>query len=509
MALSPLLITKFQEFFQGNNKAYGTFIIKKKEKNKTSGEAFTKIEEVKKEYYQNHLEGKTGLGIIPINQENKCKFGAIDIDDYNVDMKKLQEKVRINNLPLVTFRSKSGGAHLFLFLKTWVSAQEIRAALNFFLVIIGYKDLEVFPKQVKLIKLKIGNWINLPYFNYEKTERYALDNEGNKLDLFNAIKYIGEQSIDINELDSFIENFPYKDAPPCLQSLLIGLLVIKGERNNFLFNAGIYLRQKFSDTWQDELIEVNKKLLEPLTFDELTNSVINSLNKKEYYYLCRNEPLISYCNKVICRQRKYGIESASIPSEIIGELIKLNFPEPLWLLNVNGTNIDFDTKELMSHKIYQEKCFEVLHTWPKSLKKEAWRRIIEERLNNVKIQEAPEEASQVGLFKQLLMEFCTERATAITREQILNKRVYSEKGYHIFKGTDLLDFLKFNNFTYYSRNRVWLQFKDLGGSSGVLRISDKLKKNKIRIWKIPEFKNPKLEIESKPVDFEKFDKEPF
>jgi len=509
MAISPLLVTRFQELFSGNDEAYGKFVVKEGTKpgEKVPGNAFTEIGKVKKELYQGHLEGKQGLGIIPINKNSQCKFGAIDIDDYHLDFEKIHKVIKDNNLPLILFRSKSGGAHLYLFLKSWASAESVQDALSFFGILLGYKKAEIFPKQRKLEKNKIGNWINLPYFNADKTQRFAYNDAHEPLDLFNAIQFIEERTIDILELERLIENFPHKEGPPCLQYLLSGMHVEKGERNSFLFNVGIYFKQMTPDTWQNEIVEVNSRLHEPLDIQELSKSVISSLNKKEYFYTCRQEPIVSYCDKVLCRQRKYGIDSDSIPSEIIGALVKIDFKnEPLWELNVNGANLVFKTSELMNHAAYQQKCFETLHTWPKTLKKEAWRKIIEERLGNVEVQKGPDEAGQDGLFLRLLMEFCTERAEAVTKAQILNKRVYTEKGYHYFRIEDLNDFLRFNNFTFYSSREVWRRIRELGAIPIQFRASPT---KKIRAWRIQVINNPRMEIDTSVVDFEKFDETPF
>ena len=64
---------------------------------------------------QDHLDGKTGVGAIPINEENKCKFGALDIDVYPLDHAALIKKLKQNKVPCVVCRSKSGGAHVFFF----------------------------------------------------------------------------------------------------------------------------------------------------------------------------------------------------------------------------------------------------------------------------------------------------------------------------------------------------------------------------------------------------------
>ena len=66
--------------------------------------------------------GTENLGIIPINDNSECRWGCIDIDSYaGFDHKKLINKIKNLNLPLIVCRSKSGGAHVFLFTSDYVS----------------------------------------------------------------------------------------------------------------------------------------------------------------------------------------------------------------------------------------------------------------------------------------------------------------------------------------------------------------------------------------------------
>ena len=62
--------------------------------NKIKGKSFVKREPVKDDLWQKHLDGKDSLGVIPINDDNKCKWGCIDIDSYaGFDHKKLINKM--------------------------------------------------------------------------------------------------------------------------------------------------------------------------------------------------------------------------------------------------------------------------------------------------------------------------------------------------------------------------------------------------------------------------------
>lgn len=507
MAVSPILLERFTSLFDGNRSAYGTFKTngRENEEGKLEGNARTERGDVAPRYAL-HLEGKESLGIVPINQDHKCVFGVIDIDNYKEHVTDVEQRVQAHNLPLTVFRSKSGGAHLYLFVKEFVSAKWMQETLTFFGIVLSQKNVEIFPKQTELEAGNVGNWINLPYFGGDDDEyRYAVIN-GERQTIAGITKELIENRKTKEQIDELVKEFPHKDAPPCLQYLLNSGGAEHGYRNKFLFNVAIYLKQSRPETWENDLSQINQNLPEPINVSELVTSVIASLQKKEYFYLCTQEPILSYCDKSLCKTRKYGIDSDTMPSEIIGDLIKYNVIPPIWELNINGNYVSFKTDELMVFKAYQKKCLEVLHTWPKNIKIESWRKIIEERLKNVVVQDAPDEASQDGQFKMLLLEFCTERAKAETRDQILSDKVYTEKGYHYFAGNAFLKFLAFNGFTYYGRQMVYLRFKELGGVNTTMRIN---KEHNIRVWKMQILHNPKMVVRSTPVDFETIKDEPF
>ena len=108
---------KFKEIFEGNNSAYGQLILSgtTNGKGKADGKAFIKRQPITDDLWQDHIDGKDpALGVIPINENNECKWGCIDVDVYNIDHLVLMRNIKGLSFPLVTFRSKSGGAHFFL-----------------------------------------------------------------------------------------------------------------------------------------------------------------------------------------------------------------------------------------------------------------------------------------------------------------------------------------------------------------------------------------------------------
>ena len=128
-----MTVERFKNIFQGLNSAYGQYVSKVSLTNgeKVKGKAFIKKDLVTDKLWQDHLEGKDpALGIIPINVDSQCKWGCIDIDQYNFDHKTFITRIRKKNLPFILCRSKSGGAHVFLFTKEFIEAEAMQAKLK-------------------------------------------------------------------------------------------------------------------------------------------------------------------------------------------------------------------------------------------------------------------------------------------------------------------------------------------------------------------------------------------
>ena len=137
-------VEKFATIFEGLKSAYGFFKIEKEKANgKKAGKAGVIREEPTLKLFEDHIEGKDGLGIIPINEQDSCKWGCIDIDQYPLDHAALVKKIRDLKIPLVICRSKSGGAHCFLFSNEWVSAQDMQKALKNISAALGYGESEI------------------------------------------------------------------------------------------------------------------------------------------------------------------------------------------------------------------------------------------------------------------------------------------------------------------------------------------------------------------------------
>ena len=101
----------FCELFEGSDQAYAVATTTQQTTNQKK--VFADYTTVKKpptqELFVNHLRGTQRFTNIPIRGD-KCKFGAIDVDQYDGSADQIKERLNKDNptLPLIVVPSKSG-----------------------------------------------------------------------------------------------------------------------------------------------------------------------------------------------------------------------------------------------------------------------------------------------------------------------------------------------------------------------------------------------------------------
>jgi len=496
------MIDKFSTIFDGLRLAYGTFKIEDRNaKGKATGKAMIVREERTQETWQMHLDGTQSVGIIPINEDNQCRWGCIDIDEYNFDHTALINKLKNLKLPLVVCRSKSGGAHVFLFTDDFIPAKDMQDVLTRLSVGLGYGGSEIFPKQIalNLDRGDVGNFLNMPYFDHENSLRYAFKPDSSAATIEEFFELVAENVQTREQALALIveqdSSLPIQDGPPCLQTLCkdgIG----EGARNNGLFNVGVYLRKAFPDTWESEILQHNMQFIHPpLPLGEV-NSVAKQLLRKDYAYKCKDAPINSVCNKELCMTRKFGIE-AVVSGVQIANLRKYNSVPPVWFLDVEGKPLEMGTDDLLNQMAFQRACVEQLNFYPRTMKKDMWETRINALLTEMQetdgsIIEVSEDVSVNGIFNEHLEEFCTGHQAAEEKEQILLKRPWTdeEKNETYFRLKDLEGHLLKANFKHFKTHQIAQRLRDINGEATQLRIQSKV----VRLWKIPAHKVTKTVI---------------
>ena len=500
-------VKRFMNLFKGFESAHGQYRVNKKEADgKMSGRAVTVSDPATEINFKEHLNGgEYILGVIPLLNNNSCHFGVIDIDirgevKLNETLESLEKKIR--DTPLVLCRSKSGGAHLYLFCDPAIPAIDMVSKLNEFAAQLGYGGSEVFPKQISRANERDrGNWINLCYWDGDKTERYAIS-KGKKLKLKEFIELVEKKTTTFEALDKIKPDLVdhFSDGPPCLQHIMT-MGFPEGGRNISLFNVGVYYRKKNPDDWQEDLMKFNyEHVSEPLPSSEV-NGLVKGISKKEYAYTCKQSPICNYCEKSKCMKRDYGIGGVggglALEVDAITKYETENRQSVRWYIEMQGERIEVTTPQLLDQRQLQKLCVEKLNKCPSTMPAPKWEKRINQLLENVEVIVDPDDASPQGQFEKMLDSFLTGKVQARQKDEIMNGKPWHDpdEAKVYFRSEDLFIYLEARRFRYTTQHQIWSWLRLLGGDRKTFRIKSK----PVKVWSVPEpefFDEEELDIPS-------------
>lgn len=454
--------------YQGLDRAYGRYTVMRDGATgeKTKGRATTELSRYKADLWVGHLHGAAGLGVIPIMDDGNCWWGSIDIDKYDIDLIALEKQVRELNLPLIVLRTKSGGAHLTCFFSEPVPCKLVRRKLYEFSIALGHGGVEIFPKQTMLAsKHDVGNWLNMPYFEYRNTTRYAIY-KGSILNIVQFIDLATQIKINESTLTNIEVKMPgaFDDGPPCLQLIVKNGKVPEGARNSTLFAIGVYCRKKWEDEWADKVEEMNSEFVDPPLKSREVQTIVRSLGRKEYFYPCTKTPLREHCNKDLCKKRSFGIGEIEEDFNLsLGALCKIATEPPIWVIDVEGVRIQLDTEEILDQNKFRRACMISINRLPPLMKRSAWEKMIREKLENVEIIEAPLETRVNTRVNQYVHQYLINTPEGDSKEELLVGRPYHDRetGLIFFRGNDLIRFLNNNGLNFEPR-KIWSALRDSG-----------------------------------------------
>ena len=496
--------SKLFEIFPGLHRAYGHFFITERKGPKLDGYGKTIREKYDESLWVKHLSGKIGLGVIPINEDNKCKWGCLDVDDYSVNIEKISKQFVKKNL--IVCRSKSGGAHIFVFTKKFVSAKSMIDKLKAIAKAFGFVKYDLRPQQTQLLNEDdVGSWLNMPYFNGDETDRYALY-DGKALSLDHFLQWVDKFAV--NSLEEIKLDFIKKEnksneilpgGPPCLQDLLSQGALGEGGRNNGLFNIGVYLRKRFPEDWQEKLEEYNDEYIDPPLKPREFTTVLNSLDKKSYNYKCKDSPINSVCNKTKCLTCEYGIsDDGTMP--VLNSITKILTNPPQYFLTLNERKIGpLASKQIYNFMDFKQVVFENLDMLLPKINDKLWTESVNDLMSRVITVEAPKDSSNEGRLLDLLERFCTGSTSSTEVEDILRGKAIVNSSHTEFRINDLMEFLDRHRFKEFKLNEITAYLKNLGAEHSGKKIKGKF----MNVWSIKnfsvqdeEFTQPKIEKEA-------------
>lgn len=481
---------RFFALYQGLDRSRGMWIPPQ---GKRPQRMETKKETVTAAHVLSHLSGETGLGIVPIRDDETCSWAAIDIDAHDdgdsIPLAPLHEKIAKFKLPLIVCQSKSQGAHLYLFLKSPAKAKEVRAVLRRWAAMLGHGGCEVFPKQDRLQPDQVGNWINLPYFNASDTVRFAFDGE-KPLDLTGFLDLAESLQVEFKDVKAIQLPDDLTEAPPCVAHLLTQGIE-SGGRNNALFQVGVFYKKSGVADIEETLTALNhnKKVMEkPLTVKEV-KTIAGSLSRNAYKYRCNEPPMCNICDKESCRTKKFGItgEPTKMFNEmLIGQLSRIKSDPPMFILEVNETPVrSLSLENLWDFSQLRKMIFGQVKVMVPPMKNEDWHLVLR-KLNEDAVEiDAPDDASPNAMIQASLDEFLAkvwrrgsdnkiqigERYSLLMGRTVVEVDKKNTNGYVVyFRGSDFIAHLKKKRTEEFKGAQLWNILRNIGCEYESLRI---------------------------------------
>jgi len=465
--------------FQGLERAYGVYLLKEsKGPGKKKGKAFTRHEPYTIEKWEDHLTGKTGLGVIPINDNNKCWWGAIDIDRYDIDFKDIISK--LDGTPLIPARTKSGGLHIFVFFTSPVSAGVVKSKLGDIATAMGFGGSEIFPKQSRVSAERgdIGNWLNMPYYEGKSTNRHGWTYDMKPMSALEFITLAKEQRLTATSFKALSiapiakDETEIVDGPPCLQQLTtIGFP--PGTMNISLLNLGVYYKRAFPASWEEKISDANQKWMAPGSVEEVAQ-IVRSLKKKDYEFQCQQEPMCSHCDRATCENRKYGVSTGESRLPQMKNLCKMLTDPPQYFLDVDDVRIGpIDSDVLLSQTKFQKKVFEATGLVVPMIKGFRWQSILQKLSDEGTEVEVAEDNSAMGQMFEHLEIFLTGPKVTEDKDLILTGRVFIDVDKYHFRMKDFMEHLGRVRFNEFKTHSIAAMFRKQGMTAKAFKVKGK------------------------------------
>lgn len=421
-------IERLMTLFRGSSRAHGIYtemVESDPLKKKVKGKALTVSMPPTLKKWIAHVNGEAGLGIIPINEDNHCWWGVLDIDG-EVDHIKLQERIQALELPLVVCYSKSKSAHCFLFLEDQVSAESIRSILEEMASKLGVAGCEIFPKQntLNLEKGDLGNWLNMPYYNGTRKGIILAEGVIKELELSEFLDYAYSRRLSMSDWNKLIGNIQKRlddldtvleGAPPCIQYILKTQGICEGSRNKLIYNIAVYCKKRYPENvFEDKIKEIHDKYAtDPLSIKEL-NTVISSVKGKDYRYQCKDSLLKQFCNSSICVERENGIDFSTEIKTIKNATRILTTP-PIYAVEVEleserPAKVYVTTDQLFKQDLFRKECSEQLHKTFIPVSAKSWNQISTGIVNNAINQDPPYDMMEESQLYFALIDFLANRS---------------------------------------------------------------------------------------------------
>lgn len=482
---------RFLELFRGFEGAHGTYTEEEFNENKKKQEikksAWTAKTPVTSKLWGHHLSGQYHLGIITITEQANCWWGAVDIDDYSVDHMAVVARLASLKVPALVCRTKSGGAHVYLFFSEPIPASVVMPKLRELSAALGYGGSEVFPKQTEVVSEQrgFGNWLNMPYYGGDQTKSYCYGPNGRGLSTEQFVAAAERSRLSppqFQKMQLTLSVDGWEDCPPCLEHLA-GAGVEQGVQNNALFSFGVLAKKMDSENWESTLRKWNEEFFRPPHPLDRIGSVIASLRKRDYNYKCKDAPCVNHCNMALCRTREFGIGPGGGADIIDSVSVVATEPPTFYVLLKMGSTVECNSEQMLNPRAFQKCALEQTRMVFPQYKMDTWLPQVQRAIENATTISVPSEVGVSGQLIELVERFCTDMHAATDKDGLLLGKPWHDEdtGKVWFRLRDLAEFLDRNKFRELTRSQVTERIKKMGGASDFFN----LRGRGVNVWYVP------------------------
>jgi hypothetical protein len=464
--------------------------------------------------YREHLEGGDGIAIEPLCADNKCWLAVIDIDVHGVNYTSLIQRLYRHGLKFAPFVSKSGGLHIYFFFTNAEKGKDAIEAVSRVVEIFGLGRLycsakgqskvEVFPKHAVLQPDSLGSCLFLPYYNIANPtacRQKMLTTEGKLIGIVKAIPAIEGMFTSVTEMNAVLDKLPYGDAPYCVQMLtLTGALAEGDGRNDFIYQAAVYLKKKQKDNFIDELKVINNELAEPQP-DRDVEATYRSVMAKQLEYKCKSGPCSEFCDTKLCRKREYGVGKDKgnhfTGFASWGEISRVMAEEPyyIWKVQVEEGGPIKDLRldgedDLMNQIVVARACIKCLNKAPMIIKTNDWIAIVNQSLlgienRNIEIPKSTD-TTETSALRRYFVRYLTHTQMQHGLPYLVQLgQVYKNEGFYFFTTEGFKDYLRIQKFAT-GRLNLREELIRYGCSDGEVKYTVSSGEKTIACWKKAE-----------------------
>jgi hypothetical protein len=148
-------------------------------------------------------------------------------------------------------------------------------------------------------------------------------------------------------------------------------------QHNFLIQCSTFFKKKYPDNWEEPLQWVNVTILRPTGDSAKLKEIIRTVRDKSYFYMCKEEPIASFCYAKLCRLEKYGVGNDDSDTGRSLALTVVDTVPATYFVGDGDSRMRLSGDELLRIDKFRVKCLDHRQKMPTRVTQKDWLTIVE------------------------------------------------------------------------------------------------------------------------------------